>query len=42
MDRLIEIALCDDNAEDIEALESLAERFVAEHSEFPIRLSVFT
>ena len=42
MDRLIEIALCDDNAEDIEALESLAESFVAEHSEFPIRLSVFT
>lgn len=41
MDRLIEIALCDDNAEDMKALELLAERFAAEHSEFPIRLSVF-
>lgn len=39
---MIEIALCDDNAEDIEVLGSFAERFAAEHSEFPIRLSVFT
>lgn len=39
---MIEIALCDDNAEDIEALETLATRFAAEHSEFPIRLSAFT
>lgn len=39
---MIEIALCDDNAEDIETIKTLAERFAAEHSEFPIRLSVFT
>lgn len=39
---MIETALCDDSAEDIEALASLAEQFAAEHSEFPIRLSVFT
>lgn len=39
---MIEIALCDDNAEDIEVLESLAEGFATEHSEFPIRLSTFT
>ena len=38
---MIEIALCDDNAEDIEKLKSFAERFAAEHSEFPIRLSAF-
>lgn len=39
---MIEIALCDDNAEDIEVLGALAEEFAAEHSEFPIRLSAFT
>lgn len=39
---MIEIALCDDNAEDIEALESFAELFAAEHPEFPIRLCAFT
>lgn len=38
---MIEIALCDDNAEDIETIKTLAERFAAEHSEFPIRLSAF-
>lgn len=38
---MIEIALCDDNAEDIETIKSLAERFAAEHSEFPMRLSTF-
>ncbi|MDE7360362.1 MAG: LytTR family DNA-binding domain-containing protein [Oscillospiraceae bacterium] len=38
---MIEIALCDDNAEDIETIGALAERFAAEHSEFPIRLSAF-
>lgn len=38
---MIEIALCDDNAEDIEVLGSLAEGFAAGHSEFPIRLSAF-
>ena len=39
---MIETALCDDSAEDIEALTALAEQFAAEHSEFPIRLSIFT
>lgn len=39
---MIEIALCDDNSEDIEAIRSFAEHFAAEHSEFPIRLSAFT
>lgn len=38
---MIEIALCDDNAEDIKAIGSFAEYFAAEHSEFPLRLSVF-
>lgn len=42
MNELIEIALCDDDAGDIEVLGALAERFAAEYSEFPIRLSVFT
>lgn len=39
---MIEIALCDDNSEDIEAIRSFAEHFAAERSEFPIRLSEFT
>lgn len=39
---MIEIALCDDNAEDVEAIGALAADFAAEHSEFPIRLSAFT
>ncbi len=39
---MIEIALCDDNAEDIKTIRTLAERFAAEHSEFPIRLSAFS
>ncbi len=38
---MIEIALCDDKAEDIEAIVALAKRFAAEHSELPIRLSAF-
>ena len=38
---MVEIALCDDNVEDIEAIRALAERFAAEHSEFPIRLRAF-
>lgn len=42
MSGLIEIALCDDSAQDISAVRSLAEQFTAEHSEFPIRLRVFT
>lgn len=39
---MIEIALCDDNAEDIEIIGSLAERFVSEHADYPMRLSTFT
>ncbi len=39
---MIEIALCDDNTEDIEVLGALAKRFADGHSEFPIRLSAFT
>ena len=39
---MIEIALCDDNGEDVKALEALAGGFAAEHPEFPIRMSVFT
>lgn len=39
---MIEIALCDDNAEDAEAIAALAGGFAAEHSEFPIRLRSFT
>lgn len=39
---MIEIALCDDSAEDISAVKALAEQFTDEHTEFPIRLSIFT
>ncbi len=42
MDGVIEIALCDDCAEDIEAVRSLAERFSSEHKDLPMRLSLFT
>lgn len=38
---MIEIALCDDNAEDILSLRSFTEQFAAEHSEFPVRLRTF-
>lgn len=38
---MIEIALCNDNKEDIELIKSFAERFAAENTEFPIRLSTF-
>lgn len=38
---MIEIALCDDDAEDISLLKSLAELFSTDHSEFPIRLRAF-
>ena len=38
---MIEIALCDDNAEDIETIRPLAERFASEHTDIPLRLSVF-
>lgn len=41
MNGLIEIALCDDSAEDISAVKALAEQFTDEHTEFPIRLSIF-
>lgn len=39
---MIEIALCDDSAADIAAMKSFAERFAAEHSEYPIRHKAFT
>lgn len=39
---MIEIALCDDNDEDIEFIKSLAKRFVSEHGDFHMRLSTFT
>lgn len=39
---MIEIALCDDNPEDIEAISFFVERFAEEHTEFPLRLSAFT
>lgn len=39
---MIEIALCDDNHEDMETLKSLAERFVLEHTDISMRLSAFT
>lgn len=42
MDKLIEIALCDDNKKDIETLRFFAERFVSEHADFSIRLTEFT
>ncbi len=42
MDRVIEIALCDDCAEDIGAVRALAERFSLEHTDLPMRLSLFT
>jgi len=38
---LIEIALCDDNADDIAAVRSHAEHFAAELAEQPIRLTEF-
>ena len=39
---MIEIALCDDNANDTAVIRSLAEQFVSEHSEFSIQLSFFS
>lgn len=39
---MIEIALCDDNEEDVKTIGALAEGFAAEHPEFPIRMSAFT
>lgn len=39
---MIEIALCDDDSEDIESLKALAERFALEHSDIPMRLSAFS
>lgn len=41
MSGLIEIALCDDSAEDIGALKGFAERFADEHPELSIRLRAF-
>lgn len=42
MSGLIEIALCDDNAEDIEAEKAFVERFALEHSDYPMRISEFS
>ena len=39
---MIEIALCDDNKDDIETLRAFTERFAEEHAEFPLRLTAFT
>ncbi len=38
---MIEIALCDDNDDDIGAIRSYAERFVSENADIPMRLSAF-
>lgn len=42
MNLLIEIALCDDNADDIAAIRTYAERFAGEYDDYPMRLSEFT
>ena len=39
---MINIALCDDNDEDIEVIRALAEEFVSEHTDYPAQLSAFT
>ncbi len=39
---MIEIALCDDSPNDIEAILAYAERFAEEHKDNPIQLSPFT
>lgn len=38
---MIEIALCDDNVNDIEALKAYTEQFASEYAEHPIRMKVF-
>ncbi len=38
---MIEIALCDDNAKDLETIGAFAEQFASEHTDFPMRLSRF-
>lgn len=38
---MIEIALCDDSAEDVSALKSFTKIFAAEHPEFPIHFTPF-
>ncbi len=38
---MIEIALCDDSAEDVSALRSFTRSFAAEHPEFPIHFTSF-
>lgn len=42
MSGLIEIALCDDNAEDIKAEKAFVERFASEHAEYSMRVSEFS
>jgi len=39
---LIEIALCDDKGEDIEAIRAFTERLASQHADLPARLSAFT
>lgn len=39
---MIEIALCDDDKNDIETLKAFAERFASEHMELPVRITAFT
>ena len=39
---MIEIALCDDNTEDIEAEKAFVERFASEHADYPMRLTEFS
>ncbi len=39
---MIDIALCDDNAEDINAIKSFLEQFVSQHSDYPMQVRAFT
>ncbi len=38
---MVEIALCDDNADDIETIKSFVRQFASEHAELPVRLKAF-
>lgn len=38
---MIEIALCDDDKNDVEKLETFTKRFASEHTELPIRITSF-
>lgn len=39
---MIKMALCDDNTGDIDSIKPLAGRFASEHTDIPMRLSVFS